>query len=229
MRLDPATLGVQGGKGDRGARGSQGLKGEKGDAGSPGASASDIPGWVQAAILFLTMIIVWIYTRETKRLREAAQGQVKESQNQAKEAQRQTELQLRPFVIFEATRDELRVKNIGNGTALNVRVRDIQLSEPTVSPIETASFSTAVPILLKNQYRPIQCDKLMLDGELAQKGGEAHRWVFDILKPIIEIAKPDEFFRPEIVIEFENVEKQSYFVKERLAHGELEIIDSGRL
>ena len=68
---------------------------------------------ITAAIYFWTGVALAIYTYETYQLR--------------KEAQRQTELQLRPFVIFEviqvySTLYRGRLKNIGNGTALNVKI-----------------------------------------------------------------------------------------------------------
>src|SRR5215813_10359799 len=211
-QLDPVTLGLQGRRGDTGpqglpgSQGVQGPKGEKGDPGPPqGLSATGSDIW-QTIALWVTAIVVGIYTYLTWRL--------------WKEAQRQTELQLRPFVIFEATRDDLQVKNIGNGTALNVRVRDIQLSEQNMSLGQIASFSRPIPILLKGESASISCDKLLINDEVI-RGASAQKWVLDILRPIIEIAKPSEFFRPEITIEFENAEMQRYFVKERLAYGEL--------
>src|SRR5262249_46899485 len=74
---------------------------------------------INAAILFWTGIVIVIYTRETYRLRVAAQKQV--------------EIQQRPFVIFETGdfKDEqgkvsnYRVRNIGTSTAINVHVMDI--------------------------------------------------------------------------------------------------------
>ena len=50
-------------------------------------------------ILLLTAVVLIFYTYETYKLREAAQRQIEVAQNQLTEAQRQTELQLRPFVI----------------------------------------------------------------------------------------------------------------------------------
>ena len=49
---------------------------------------------INAAILFWTGIVIAIYTRETYKLREAAQKQIEVGQ-------KQIEIQQRPFVIFE--------------------------------------------------------------------------------------------------------------------------------
>jgi hypothetical protein len=67
-------------------------------------------------VLGTALVLIW-YTYETYKLREAAQKQI--------------ELQQRPFVILEVSisdRDEFsyRVRNIGVGTAINVRIMDIR-------------------------------------------------------------------------------------------------------
>jgi hypothetical protein len=171
------------------------------------------PGWTQAVILLITAYIVWRYTKETQRLRE--------------EAQRQTELQMRPFVVLEATHDDLQVKNLGNSTAINIRVEDIKLTKPNEASSIIVNFPEPVPALLRGECIPIRQKKLLANGEAVQ-GSSADSWI-GILKPLrTQIAKPTEInFRPEITIEFQNVEGQRYFVKERLIYGELEIIDSG--
>ena len=169
------------------------------------------PSWVQAAILALTAYIVWRYTKETQRLR--------------KETQRQIELQLRPFVIFEATRDDLRVRNVGNGTAINVRVENIRLTKPNETLSVIVHFPELVPTLLSDECICIKW-QLLANGEVVQ-GSSADPWV-GILKPIIDIAKPTEInFRPEIKVKFQNVEGQWYSAREKLIYGELEIIGFG--
>src|SRR3954462_1268275 len=96
-RLNPATLGlvgVPGPKGERGERGPRGQQEPSGDSGTltPQQPAPDGGGdpqtralWWQVWILFVTAGVVIFYTSETYRLR--------------REAQTQTELQLRPLVI----------------------------------------------------------------------------------------------------------------------------------
>lgn len=168
-------------------------------------------------VLIVTATIVAWYTHETKKLRV--------------EAQKQTELQLRPFVIFEATRECFQVRNIGNGTAINVRVADIRLIDNPSMPL-SAHFSEPVPALTGGQCLPMpRGQALVLSGggfeRAQQRVGD--NWL-DILKPLqSSIAKPVKIdFRPEIRIEFQDVERQWYFVEERLIYGELEIIDSGK-
>jgi hypothetical protein len=74
----------------------------------------DILSVLNVAILGITAVIVWYYTWETKRLREATQ--------------RQIELQLRPFLVVRpvpggsSVLDRFYVYNIGNGAALNIRI-----------------------------------------------------------------------------------------------------------
>jgi hypothetical protein len=81
-------------------------------------------------VLGTALVLIW-YTYETYKLRETAQKQIEVAQGQLAESQRQTELQLRPFVILEVSISEhdefsYRVRNIGVGTAINVHIMDIQ-------------------------------------------------------------------------------------------------------
>jgi hypothetical protein len=79
-------------------------------------------------VLAITAIIVWKYTRETVLLRVEAQKQVKIAQKQVEETQKQTEAQLRPFISVEpvfmedSSHGSFIAKNLGNGTAINIRV-----------------------------------------------------------------------------------------------------------
>src|SRR5262245_29008515 len=67
--------------------------------------------WQLIVTVITAIVLIW-YTIETYRLR--------------KEAQKQTELQLRPFVILEVYQGNFSVRNIGNGAAVNVRVHQGQ-------------------------------------------------------------------------------------------------------
>jgi hypothetical protein len=81
-----------------------------------------------------TAVIVYYYTRETKRLRQEAQRQVEAtqrqidvSQQQVKTTQEQIEISQRPFVVIDPQwRREhlqtLKLRNIGNSAAINVEV-----------------------------------------------------------------------------------------------------------
>ena len=75
------------------------------------------------------------------------------TQKLRREAQTQSELQLRPFVIFEPTEGkDLCVRNIGNNTALNVRVGPFALSPPVYDDRAVmAAFPRPVPFLRKGE------------------------------------------------------------------------------
>ncbi len=169
--------------------------------------------WWQVGILFLTALVIVAYTRETYKLRQ--------------EAQTQTELQLRPFVIFEPGEGkDFSVRNIGNNTALNVQVETFALSLPHYAGHSImAAFPRPVAFLCKGETR-------LLQGRTATVGGEVagDDFLFAILRPLSEVAKLEADplpFRPTITIEFENVNGQRYCVQESLLHGDIEIMKFG--
>src|SRR5437867_4067328 len=104
-----------------------------------------VASWVQAGILIITAGVIGWYTVETYRLR--------------KEAQKQTELQLRPLVILKGSppvqgRDSwiFQVGNVGNSTAMNVAVKEI-----LVEPYKVVfRFSERVSALEKGQYATLR-------------------------------------------------------------------------
>jgi hypothetical protein len=70
-------------------------------------------GFAQVVVLSVTAVIVWWYTRETQRLRKAAEQQI--------------EVQQRPFIIVtpeehEGVLEKLRIHNIGNSAAINIHL-----------------------------------------------------------------------------------------------------------
>lgn len=169
-------------------------------------SKPEAPGWAQAIILVITGIIVWKYTKESQKLRE--------------EAQKQTELQLRPFVILEATQDHLHVRNVGNGPAFNVRVPDFELNENNVISV----LPVAIPILLGQESLELPNEVLVNDEMIS--GDLASQWL-SRLRPLPLQGDLNDF-HPQITLEFENLERQRYFVKESLRNGRLRILDSGK-
>jgi len=167
--------------------------------------------------LMATVAILTVYTRETWRLRV--------------ETQKQTELQLRPFVVFEATFEGFQVRNIGNGSAINVQVKDFDLQLHNALSL-FAHSSDPVPVLPSGDLvhmRHVQAWTREDDGKPAQRADDY--WL-NILKPLrvrsTEEATKDMNIRPKVRIEFQNVEMQWYFVEEILLYGGLEIIDSGK-
>jgi hypothetical protein len=186
-----------------------------------------VVAWAQAGILVITAGIVLWYTLETKRLRVTAQRQVEESQKQVREAQRQLELQLRPFVILKATHENLHIENIGNGPAINARVQDFALTENQIVSV----LPEPIPVLLSKDVLTLR-DEISVGEQLIQ-GQMASGWL-EVLRPPKKnltraVTRTLNERRPEIVVEFENLEGQRYFVRESLKHGILEILGSGKL
>jgi hypothetical protein len=74
-------------------------------------------GWATLVVLFLTGVVLLLYTRETWLLR--------------KESQLQTELQTRPFLSLECWRSKdkayVGITNIGKGLARNIRIGTVVL------------------------------------------------------------------------------------------------------
>jgi len=147
------------------------------------------------------------------------------TQKLRREAQRQSEVQLRPFVIFEPTEGkDLCVRNIGNNTALNIRVGTFALSPPVYDDRAVmAAFPRPVPFLRKDEARSLQGRTTTIEEQVVD-----HEFLFAMLRPTSEPGKEDaEPFRPTMRIEFENIQGQRYFVQERLLYGDIEIMDSG--
>jgi len=83
------------------------------------------------AVFWTGIILIW-YTWETSNLRKESQNQVKTAQNQITETRRQTEIQQRPCIIVEYFGDppRLRARNVGNGTAINIKLEGVSFSPP---------------------------------------------------------------------------------------------------
>jgi hypothetical protein len=67
------------------------------------------------AVVLTGFVVIW-YTWETMLLRQVAVIQ--------------RELQLRPFVVFRKEGQKYVVENVGNATALGVRIDEIKISAP---------------------------------------------------------------------------------------------------
>jgi hypothetical protein len=216
----PGLVGPPGPKGEKGERGLRGRQGPPGEPGTPASptsapsSAGDAqtrPLWWQVGIMLATLGVVGFYTIETSRLR--------------REAQTQTELQLRPFIIFEpAEGKDFCVMNIGNGTALNIRVGTFALSPPVYDDRALmAAFPRPVPFLRKDEARPLHGRTTTIEGQVVD-----YEFLFARLRPTSSpVEEEAELYRPTLRIEFENVQGQRYFVHESLLYGDIEIIDFG--
>jgi hypothetical protein len=76
-----------------------------------------VAAFLQAAILLVTAIIVWRYTRETHQLRETAQQQLKHTRDQSETMQRPS------LFLFDKTTGDHRslyAENLGYGPAMNI-------------------------------------------------------------------------------------------------------------
>ena len=122
--------------------------------------------------------------------------------------------------------NDFYVRNIGNNTALNVKVGTVVLSPPVYANHSAmAAFPRSVPFLRAGESQPLRVRTATVGGEVA-----GDDFLFEILRPMSEVAKleADPFpFRPTITIEFENVKGQRYFVQESLLHGDIEIMKFG--
>lgn len=144
-------------------------------------------------------------------------------------------IEVRPFVVLKATLEGkhtrgFQVKNIGNGTAINVRVGEVllKLSEQTSTNLY---FPGSVPTLAKGECARVRY-KLSDSSQEIETTEDPDAFVQQLLPYGSRSAQrlaPPPISRSEITIEFENVERQRYFVKEKLVYGELEILDSGKL
>jgi len=222
-RLNATALGLVSPPGLKGEKGERGPRGQQGPPGAPGTTTSRMPEpvsaedvqtrplWWQVWVMLGTAGVVGFYIFQTHKLR--------------REVQTQTEVQLRPFVIFEPTEGkDLCVRNIGNNTALNVRVGTFALSPPVYDDRAVmAAFPQPVPFLRKGEARPLQGRTTTIEEQVVD-----HEFLLAMLRPTSEPGKEEaEPFRPRMRIEFENIQGQRYFVQERLLYGDIEILDFG--
>jgi asparagine N-glycosylation enzyme membrane subunit Stt3 len=68
------------------------------------------------AVVLTGAVVIW-YTWETMRLGRTAREQI--------------EVQIRPFVILHPNSAEFAVENVGQGPALNVRIKDAVIDKPS--------------------------------------------------------------------------------------------------
>ena len=88
-------------------------------------------------VLSATLIVVAIYTYETKKLRKAAQEQI--------------ELQLMPFVLLHNQQSNIVLLNAGYGTAVNIKVRRASTKERFIPHISSIYKPIPSNFLSKDQ------------------------------------------------------------------------------
>jgi hypothetical protein len=144
------------------------------------------------AIILTGAILIW-YTWETNLLRL--------------EAQRQTELQLRPFVIIVPVKGGFQLRNIGNSPALNISIADILLDSEFDVKI---NFPDYIPFLRKD-------DNTVIKAEGYKKGKPAG----DFFNAHLYKEYANRSLK--IVITFHNLESQTYIVEETVSPGKMTI------
>jgi len=191
----------------------------------------DTVGRVNVIIVLATgLVLIW-YTVETRRLRAEAQKQVRETQ-------RQIEIQQRPFVIFEVFRsDENRERfiptltNIGNGIALNVRLKEeIVVKEIPIIDGETWGeyidaysfiYSSGEHILQKGAKLSIENGKWQILSINENFSLTPKRFM------LLYTQGSNTYYKARI--EFQNIEMDRYYVEQENNPEGLFIINSGRL
>jgi hypothetical protein len=166
---------------------------------------------INSAILFWTGIVIAIYTRETYKLREATQ--------------KQTELQQRPFVIFEidtftnhlGAERYYCVRNIGISPAINVYVRDVYPENADwycqLRPDRRPS-NLVIPLLM-----PRECSLLHASRIYKESRGSAWHDTGEILKGMTFCVR----------IDFANIDMTHYYVSQRMVKGHLITVNGGPL
>jgi hypothetical protein len=166
-----------------------------------------VAAYLQTIILLGTAGIVWWYTEETRRLREAAQQQI--------------EVQQRPFVIVtpetpQGTLDRLRVHNIGNSAALNVCI--LIDGESITFPKLLKGENVAGPVIPTDQGGITQAIHAT-----QERYGEEN--TYDLRFPLRDASLTNGF---QFTVEYQNVAMESYETKEKLWPRGFEIIHSGK-
>jgi hypothetical protein len=159
-------------------------------------------------ILAITAVILWWYTRETKRLRETAQRQVEA-------AYQQIEVQQRPLVIIEAPRpDSLILRNVGNSAAINIKIG-----------VANGPSTIMIPLLTPGSGRGIGVDT---NGEAVDTRSRLRFWTDQgLLGQVYALfIDQDSIQNYTLHIEYQNVAMQAYVVEERVTSGGFEIISS---
>ena len=153
--------------------------------------------WLAAqtfAVVLTGAVVIW-YTLETQLLR--------------KETQKQTEIQIRPFVIIELKNREFSLKNLGHGPALNVQVRPVQVSSEESIIIK---FGEMIPTINPGET-------VGLKAESFHKGNPTGNFFTAHLNP--EYANRNL----SIFIDYQNFDLKSYTTRERVSPKKWEIVE----
>lgn len=136
------------------------------------------------AVVLTGFVVIW-YTWETMLLRQVAVLQ--------------RELQLRPFVVFRKEGQKYVLENVGNATALGVRIDEIKISEPTTR-LEIR-FPGSLSLLKPGTIAEVEID-VLINGKKSDSTFAAH------LDPKYAIQDVD------VHIHFSNIEGKQYSLTE---------------
>ena len=126
-----------------------------------------------------------------------------------KETQKQTELQIKPFVLAKLEKDKFNITNYGHGVALNVKIKPLVVDEAAQIYI---NFNESIPILKSGET-------LLIEGESFCRGSSKGEFFLAHLDP--------KYANRELQLEvsFQNVEFCSFCTRERISPRKREIID----
>jgi hypothetical protein len=164
-------------------------------------------GFAQVVVLSVTAVIVWWYTRETQRLRKAAEQQI--------------EVQQRPFIIVtpeerEGVLEKLRIHNIGNSAAINIHLM-----------IDGKSIT--LPVLRRGQR--MSGPVIPAESDATTQAIHASRRYYSEPNPyhlgfrLSNASITDGF---QFTVKYRNVAMECYETVEKLWPRGFEIIDSGK-
>lgn len=136
------------------------------------------------AVVLTGFVVIW-YTWETMLLRQVAVFQ--------------RELQLRPFVVFRKEGQKYVLENVGNATALGVRIDEIKISEPTT--MVEIHFPGSLSLLKPGTIAEVEID-VFINGKKSDPTFAAH------LDPKYAIQDVD------VHIHFSNIEGKQYSLTE---------------
>ena len=146
------------------------------------------------AVVLTGAILIW-YTIETQLLR--------------KETQKQTELQIRPFVIMEFKNNEFYLKNIGRGPALNIKIKPVQVSSEESIVIK---FEEMISIVNAG-------DQIQVEPEGFRNGRSTEKFFTAHLKP--QYANRNL----SIFIDYHSINLEAYTTRERVSPKKWEIVE----
>src|SRR5258707_647083 len=151
------------------------------------------------------------------KLREGApspggivQQQIEVWKRQTEETQRQTEIQQRPFAIIYGYEyndlDIIESNNIGNGIAINIRVKYVNFKLNSIN--SNVIWDISILILISHKTKEVYLTHIVERNDSATE--EHIKMVRRNLNTAIAIVET------EIIIEFKNINNQLDFVKEKL-------------